>query len=65
MKIEIHVYHHFITQENDPALVQALADKLRASNERLSTAIATNAAALQGSSPSTPKEIKDADHPAT
>jgi hypothetical protein len=64
MKIEIHVYHHFV-HDIDPALLQALADKLRASNERLSATVAANVAAVHDTSPSTPKEIENAPKPTT
>jgi hypothetical protein len=60
MKIEIHVYHHFLNCEIDPALVRALTEKLRASNERVSDAVANNAPVPEHST-STAKETRDAD----
>jgi hypothetical protein len=61
MKIEIHVYHHFLNCEPDPALVRALTEKLRASNERLSEVVANTAPAQEDSSSSTQKETRNVD----
>jgi hypothetical protein len=42
MKIEIHIYHHLVRDEDDCNALEALAQKLRISTDNLATAVAAN-----------------------
>jgi hypothetical protein len=42
MKIEIHIYHHLVRDDGDCDVLESLAEKLRASSDKLATAVAAN-----------------------
>lgn len=42
MKIEIHIYHHLVRDEDECDVLEALATKLRTSSDKLATAVAAN-----------------------
>jgi hypothetical protein len=55
MKIEIHVYHHFVREEDDSNALKSLAEKLRTSSNKLAAAVAANTPANPVSTPAKEK----------